>query len=537
MQKITVLFSLLGTIAFAAQDTVVNPTVKGVIHVDESLNLKGADLDQIDGIQSDGASVAGGVPFLSDLPMTADGVQKLCEAIASHYRESEDLRVAVSVPNPDPSAGVVQVVVAPERLGEVTVKDNRYTKARALKKWVRLSTSDAINEKTLAQDVGWMNTNPFRNVKVDYQPGEAPGRTNVDLVVSDKKNWKVSSGVDNTGTNPIGPIRIFAGVNVNNFLFTDHTLNFQTTTADHYSEYQSYTAQYVAPLPWRNTARVFGTFTRTAPERADFPQKHRQTYQTSGRYAIPQWFGSNPWIDQITFELGADFKGTNTNILFEDDALPVEKRLAFLGQFLGSVNAQRTRGGNKITGGIDFVGSPSRMLPHQTEVDFNNLRKGATPRYLYSRLALAVEQKLTDDWTLFVQGRTQLSLSNLVPSEQFSLGGYSTVRGYEERVVNGDNAVCGNLEIRTPKFPAVALWLPKFGDSLSLLGFVDAGYAWFRNEVPDAPLHQSLLGFGPGLRYSISSYFTSRLDVGFPLLEVENDSGKPHIHFNAILAY
>lgn len=541
MQKISILFSLLGSIAFAAQEADLLPTLKGVVLVDDTSKIK-ENLEFIEGIQFDGVVADSSLrneltPFLSTLPLTADGAKELCDAITAHFHSNEDRRVAVSLPEQDMDEGVVQVVVTHERVGELNIKNNQYTRPETLKKWVRLASTDAINEKTLAQDVGWMNTNPFRSVNIAYQPGDKSGVTNVDLVVSDKKSWKVSSGVDNTGTNPVGPIRIFGKLDVNDFIFTDHTLNLQATTADHYDELQTYTLQYIAPLPWRNSVRIFGSYSETAPFRADYPQKHRQTYQASGRYAIPHWFGSNPWMDQISFEAGFDFKGTNTNILFEDDATPVEKRLAYTGQFVGSVSAIRNRSGNKITAGLDLVGSPAQMLPHQTDADYNNLRVGATPQYFYSRLSFAVDQKLPQNWKIFLQGRSQLSAATLIPSEQFALGGYSTVRGYDEKVVNGDHAVCGNLEIRTPEISIAGIWLPKAGDSLSLIGFMDAGYAWYREAVADAPISQSLVGFGPGLRYNVSSYFSSRLDVGFPLLEVAKDSGNPHIHFNAILSY
>jgi hemolysin activation/secretion protein len=541
MQKISILFSLLGSIAFAAQEAELLPTLKGVVLVDDVSKIK-ESLEPIEGIQFDGVIADSSLrneltPYLSSLPLTADGAKELCEAISAHFHSNEDRRVAVSLPEQDMNDGVVQVVVTHERVGELNIKNTRYTKPETLKKWVRLASTDAINEKTLAQDVGWMNTNPFRSVKIAYQPGEKSGVTDVDLVVSDKKSWKISSGVDNTGTNPVGPIRIFGKLDVNDFIFTDHTLNFQATTADHYNELQTYTLQYIAPLPWRNSVRIFGSYSETAPHRADYPQKHRQSYQASGRYSIPHWFGSNPWLDQISFEAGFDFKGTNTNILFEDDASPVEKRLAYTGQFVGTFSAVRNRNGNKISAGLDLVGSPAAMLPHQTDGDYNNLRVGATPQYFYSRLSFSVDQKLPQNWKVFLQGRSQLAASVLIPSEQFALGGCGTVRGYDEKAVNGDNAVCGNIEIRTPEISVAGIWFPKAGDSLSLIGFMDAGYAWYREPVADAPISQGLFGFGPGLRYNISSYFSSRLDVGFPVLDVVKSSSNPHIHFNAILSY
>lgn len=541
MRKTSILFSLLGSFGLAASEPTDSAKLKGVLVLDNASKVKESNLAQIEGIKFDGITnpeLADELTsYLSDLPMTADGANELCKAIAAHYRAEENLRVAVTVAGQDASTGVMQVVVTPEKLGTVNVRENRYTEAADLKKWVRLSTADAINEKTLAQDVGWMNTNPYRTVNVSYKPTAQNGVTDIDLVVADKKSWKVSSGVDNTGTDPIGPLRIFAGFTTNDFIFTDHTLNFQTTVADHFKEYQSYTLQYTAALPWRNTVRVFGSYSATSPERTDFPQKHRQSYQASARYAIPQWFAANPWLDQLTVEAGFDFKGTNTNILFEDDAAPVDKRLAYIGQFAGNITMLRNQGSNKLTAGIDLIGSPAQMLPHQTEADFNNLRAGSTPRYLYSRFLVAMDQKLPYAFKVTAQGRGQFTLSNLIPSEQFALGGYSTVRGYAERVVNGDNAFCGNLEIKSPEFRVAGLWFPAFNDSLSFLGFVDGGYAWFNEEVKDTPIDQALLGVGPGVRYSVSSYFTSRLDVGFPLLDVAKDSGNPRLHFNAILSY
>ncbi len=539
MQKTTFLFSLLGSFALNAGET----QLKGVLLVNDSSKVRTTDLEAIEGVQFDGVSPPGGDEVLaqellnSEYPLTTNGAERLCAAIASIYRTHDDLRMSVTMPDQDTSNGVVQFVAAPERLGKLNVKESRYTHPEVLKRWVRLSANDAINEKVLTQDVGWMNTNPFRNVEISYKNADQPGVTDVDLIVKDKGSWKASIGVDNTGTNPIGTTRIFTGLDIGDFIFTDHTLNFQVTAADHYSEYQSYSAQYVAPLPWRNTLRVYGSYSQTKPKREEFPQKNRQSYQANIRYAVPQWFGLNPWADQITYEAGFDFKGTNTNLQFENNPAPVEDKFAYIGQFVGNISALRKREGSKISAGIDLVGSPVRTLPNQTDADFSNLREGAIPRYFYSRLKLAVEQEFFKKWNVFVQGRGQFSPSNLIPSEQFSLGGYSTVRGYEERVVGGDNAVCGNFEIRTPKYSPLSLWLPKVEDSLAVIGFVDAGYAWFNEAVPKTPLDQALLGVGPGLRYSISSYFSSRFDVGFPLMKVEKDSNKPRVHFNAIWSY
>lgn len=533
MQKINFLL-FLGSLTLNAMDH-EDPLLKGVRIVDSSVKLKETNLDQIEGIQFDG--VAGDEdllkelkPFLSDFPLTSNHAETLRSVIATHYQGRDDLRFAVSLPEQNRSAGVIQVVVAPEKLGQLNVKDNKYTDPETLTRWVRLGTAEPINEKTLAQDVGWMNTNPYRSVKLSYQNTLQPGITDVDLIVSDKKSWKIGAGVDNTGTNPIGTTRIFTNLNINNLFFTDHTLKIQGTVADHFKDFQAYTAEYVAPLPWRNTIRLSGSYSATSPNREPYPQKHKESFQASLRYAIPQWFGSNLWIDQINYELGADFKGTNTNVFFEDDAAPVDRKLAFVSQLTAGINGLRKRDQSKISMGVDIVGSPARILPHQTDADFNNLRTNATPYYFYSKLTFAYEQKVFEGWNLFFQGRGQFAFANLIPSEQFSLGGYNTVRGYDEKVVGGDHSVCANFEVRAPEWN----WLAR--EKIGFLGFVDGGYAWFREASSGTPISQGLLSFGPAMRYT-GTYLTSRVDVGFPLLKVAKDSEKPHVHFNAIWSY
>jgi hemolysin activation/secretion protein len=177
------------------------------------------------------------------------------------------------------------------------------------------------------------------------------------------------------------------------------------------------------------------------------------------------------------------------------------------------------------------------MLTNQTNADFNNLRTGATPTYFYSQISLSVAQKLPKSWKVLAKGKAQLAASNLIPSEQFSLGGAQTIRGYDEKAVGGDNALCANLEITTPSIAPIGTWAPKVKDSLAFLGFIDTGYAWYHEEVAGKPESQSLLGIGSGVRYSIASYLTSSIDVGFPIVKVQNDSGDLRVHFNTVISF
>lgn len=81
------------------------------------------------------------------------------------------------------------------------------------------------------------------------------------------------------------------------------------------------------------------------------------------------------------------------------------------------------------------------------------------------------------------------------------------------------------------------LFPKKWQDSIYFLGFVDYGHAWDHKKIPGFPLAQTLVGIGPGLRYTIGPYFTSRLDMGIPLHDVQGSKEKVRIHFSTVFSY
>jgi hemolysin activation/secretion protein len=106
---------------------------------------------------------------------------------------------------------------------------------------------------------------------------------------------------------------------------------------------------------------------------------------------------------------------------------------------------------------------------------------------------------------------------NLVPSEQFGLGGSHTVRGYEERTTSGAEGFVISNELRAPSFSPGKFMDKTAKDELQLLGFFDYGQTsnpiLLRNEDP----HVSLMSAGVGLRYQVSRFLSVRFDFGWQL--------------------
>ena len=106
-----------------------------------------------------------------------------------------------------------------------------------------------------------------------------------------------------------------------------------------------------------------------------------------------------------------------------------------------------------------------------------------------------------------------------MPTEQYGLGGYNTVRGYDERSANGDNAYVFNTELRTPPGSIFKIFgNQEVDDSIQFLAFFDYGFVGNIQPVPGS-LEQTvfLMSIGPGVRYNIDRFVSVRFDWGFQL--------------------
>ena len=143
------------------------------------------------------------------------------------------------------------------------------------------------------------------------------------------------------------------------------------------------------------------------------------------------------------------------------------------------------------------------------------------------------------DFSWIVRGWGQVAGERLLPSEQLGFGGYDTIRGYDEREVNGDEGWIISNEVRTPPASLGKLFrLKKATDQLQFLGFLDYGEAHIRNALTDEDRSIELCSVGVGLRYTITHYLSVRFDYGWQLKD--SGTGNPdnsRAHVAALLSF
>ena len=124
-------------------------------------------------------------------------------------------------------------------------------------------------------------------------------------------------------------------------------------------------------------------------------------------------------------------------------------------------------------------------------------------------------RSLGTDSIFLIRGDLQISQDPLVPVEQFSYGGFGTVRGYFQNTRLTDSGLVLNAEARLPLYRD-----PNNQMLLQLIPFVDYGVGW--NVYEPIPAPDSLASIGLGLLWQYK-WLTARIDWGIPLSDIDSN--------------
>lgn len=523
----------------------VSVELRGLILVDSKENLLAYnDLVDIRGVNVSGILLPGSLsqlertlePIYLNQQLTPDKIKEIKNAISRYYEEYYDPFVLVEVPAQNISSGVLQLVVVQGKVGEISVKGNKYFSSERLKKYLHTKPGDEINLYNIQRDLDLINRNPFRRVNAIYAPGKEFGTTDLILAVDDARPIRVYCGADNSGVASINRQRLFAGLSFGNFLWLDELFSYQYTTSYDFKTFQGHTGQYMAPLPCGHLINMYGGYSTVEPPLPFLMVKNKgTTAQTSFRYIMP--LKTHPRTTQ-EWSVGFDYKFTNNTILYSEEIENFGNYLN-LTQFVMEYKRHQEVRTARFDYDLQAYYSPGEILPHQEDARFNKLRNGARNNWFYMKGSFRYLQALPKNFQLSLWMQGQWTSASLLPSEQFGLGGYSSVRGYDERQLSMDSAFLSSLEIRSPLIPLVTMFRSTPAkDALQFLGFLDYGWGHNNHSVATEPNMSYLLGIGPGLRYTLDPYVSVRLDWGIKLHNAALfTGGASEVHFNVNLSY
>jgi hemolysin activation/secretion protein len=512
----------------------------GIRLVPRTQDVASSGVSGVQGVVNDGVILPPRVAtvFESYLnrPMSLATLNQMVREAIVAYRKSDLPVVDVLVPEQEISSGTLQLVVIEGRLGNVIVENNLYTSTRYLQDQISLQPGEVLSESKLMEDLTWLNKNPFRRVDLIYSPGSEYGTTDIILRTEDVNPLNLYIGYEDSGTDLLGQDRLIAGVNWGGPLFfgPEDILSYQYSTGfDTDADLQGHTGVWTSYLPWRHYITLVGATVNSDArivvdgEEIDTGGLNRQI---GARYAIPL-----PAISSFTqeLELGFDVKSSDSDLFF--NRLEVFDSTSEILQFsLGYNVVQRDRNGmTRIDN--EIVWSPGNMTSGNDDETFQEQRALSSAEYVYARSRLERTLDLPGSFTLLGRVEGQLSNSNLLASETLGAGGYDTVRGFEQRVMRGDNGIVASVELRTPAV-SFGQWAGFYNVRDAMMGLVFLDYAYLKSSdlLPDEPSHITLGSIGLGIRYQAGENLTVRLDYGWQIDESGFDDGEDgRVHIGA----
>jgi hemolysin activation/secretion protein len=439
-----------------------------------------------------------------------NGIRK---ALQSYFEAKHRPFVSVAIPPQGVDSGVVQVLLIVSKLGKLQVAGNEWFAADQYTDALHLRPGQPIDEYVLDAGIDAINGNQYRHAEVVASSGAAVGTTDITIKTKEDLPFTFTGGVDNTGKKATGLYRWNAGFDWGNAFWRGDDINYRFTGSTDVALLQEHQLTYSTTL-WGHTLSISGDYSRSNTLTGSIIDNSGVTGGASLHYTIPL-----PALSWLTHRLtlGYDFKSTNNNILF--GGVNVFGTTSEIDQFSADYNAQIPGAYGATTIDATLVFSPGGLTALNTDDIFNTQVPGAKAEYFYARLSADHQSKLGGDWGWDLRGTLQMSAGALLPSEQIVLGGYASVRGYQDQAATRDNGLLIENEIRAP---SIKIGLPGHlgldkGEDLIPFVFLDYGAGWNHLNGTAIGSWISIASAGPGMTYQVGKIADIRFTWGIPL--------------------
>lgn len=462
-------------------------------------------------------------PFLGEKRNAGD-VDRARDALEHAYQARGFQTVQVVIPTQGVESGTIHLRVLENPVGRLRVVNAQYHTLSGIKETApSLGEGKVPNMKEVGKDIVALNQQPDMKVTPHLKAGQVPGTVDVDLQVEDRLPLHASVEINNQYNQDTTPLRIVSTASYDNLWQAGHSLSVSYQVApERPSDAKVFSGSYVFHIPDTavnillygvksdsNVAALAGT---------DVVGKG-DIFGARGIVNLP---GSENFYHSLT--AGIDRKDLLQNVItggVESKAPVVYYPITLAYAATEQANDAVTQFNASLNFALAGAGSGS--------VDFDAQRFDALRQYFYFKGAASRSQPLPWGFVLFGKAETQLSPNPLLSSEQFSLGGAGTVRGYLEAERLGDLGARGTIELRTPSFgQAISSEI----NDWRVLAFFDGAALYLQNPLPEERDSFHLAGFGAGMRLTAFNALNAALDFAFPLEDgVVTKTGDMRVHF------
>ena len=448
-------------------------------------------------------------PFLGP-DRTVEDAERARAALEELFIKRGYPTVSATLPPQDGSDGVVKIVVVQRTVGRLRVVGATYVAPSAIKSAAPSLAPGKVPQMTAVQnDLVAMNQLPDRTVTPSLKPGKTPDTVDVDLKVEDNLPLHGSLELNNRASPQTTPLRVVGSLSYDNMWGRGDTmtLGFQAAPA-RMNDAQVGTFGYTYRIP-NSRQSLTASYINSNSNVSTGPSGN---VIGKGQIAGLRWLTPFAASEGFTHSLNAgfDYKNLTQDVAFASTTTssPIEYlpfTATYLASWTGSNNSTDASG--SLIWAFGGIGSSAQ--------DFDNKRLYAQPSFAYLKADFDHTHALPYKLEVYAHGQVQLAPSPLISSEQFSIGGLDSVRGYLESEALGDYGVAGQLELRSPP---LARYIGAPINSLRAITFVDGGATKIRLPQAGQQSTFSMASVGVGASIRLLEHLAGEIDDAQVLL-------------------
>lgn len=440
---------------------------------------------------------------------TITRVRKASEALATAYHKAGLSTALVDIPEQSVDEGIVRLRVTEGRLQSLHISGARYySEGHILAELSSLQPGNVVEFPRLQADLARVanETAPRdRQVTPVLKAGTEPGTVAIDLNVTDHLPVHGSLQVDDRYTADTTHTRLTGILSYDNLFQRFESLSLQYETApEKPSQVQLWALTYLGRTSVPNLTWALYGIRSKSDVAAVGTLSVIGNGKIFGARLTQGWFPSSTWSTSLS--AGVDYKDFAQDVNVDpatSSTTPIHY-FVWSGQFTANRQGERLQssGSLALNAALRDVGG------NDAEFDFN--RYGARSNFMYLRGSEALSYRMWRNSGMVLRLGFQYTDSPLVNNEQFSLGGFDSVRGYLETETLVDRAAEGSLELHAPQ---LALgWL-----RAQLLTFFDVGAGMIVQPLPSQTSRFTLDSWGLGLQAALAGGFDGFLGWADPL--------------------
>lgn len=459
--------------------------------------------------------------------ITLAEVFRIADAITAKYRNDGYVLSRAVVPPQTITDGAIRIQVVEGYIDEVRIEREVHGQSPLLDAYAaQIRHSRPLSIAVLERYLLLFGDLPGITPKAVISPAkDTPGAANlVILVEDDEADGFVRIG--NRGSRFNGPRQLWLGGGLNSMtgVHDRTTVRLVTTERDELTYLEAGYERQIGTEGRKLYLRLTETDSQPGHTLRELELESKSLSFTVGV--------AHPWVRSRArnVTLYADFVVRDSQTKTFDETLSKDRiRSVSVGARYDS--ADRFGGVNQLAAGLDqglggMLGASkdgsTDLSREKGRADFTKLRFSA------SRL-----QQLGHRWSVFAGFNSQFSLSKLLASEEFGVGGEHCGRGYNPSQVTGDTGACLQVEMRYGhNLGARAL------AGYQLYGFYDVGGVW-RKHPGALEKKADLSSAGFGARLNFNEWLSGSLEAAWPLTDeadsqrVDTDSKHGYFTLNA----